>query len=82
MKKIGTVARQEGVSVRTIIRLEKAGAFHVKRDRNRTRVFEEEDIRRLHAFLYPEAVGADRDPSRWVKHLEANLRETAPKETP
>jgi DNA-binding transcriptional MerR regulator len=60
MKKIGVVARQEDVSVRTIIRLEKAGAIRVKRDRNGARVFDEEDIKRLRAVLYPEPMGAAR----------------------
>jgi DNA-binding transcriptional MerR regulator len=55
MKKIGAVARQEGVSVRTIIRLEKAGAITAKRDRNGARVFDEQDIARLRAILFPPA---------------------------
>ena len=54
MKKIGMVARQEDVSVRTIIRLEKAGAITVRRDRNGARVFDEQDIARLRAILYPD----------------------------
>jgi DNA-binding transcriptional MerR regulator len=54
MKKIGAVARQEGLSARTIIRLERAGAIAVRRDRNGTRVFDEQDIARLRAVLYPD----------------------------
>ena len=54
MKKIGTVARQEGVSVRTIIRLEKAGTITARRDRNGARVFDEQDVARLRAILYPD----------------------------
>ena len=60
MRKIGAVAQQEHVSARTIIRLEKSGAIRVKRDRNGARVFDEEDIKRLRAILYPEPAGAER----------------------
>jgi len=60
MKRIGAVARQEDVSARTIIRLERAGVITVKRDRNGARVFDEEDIKRLRAVLYPEPPRAER----------------------
>ena len=60
MKRIGAVAHQEHVSARTIIRLEKSGAIRVKRDRNGARVFDDEDIKRLRAVLYPEPTAAKR----------------------
>ena len=60
MKKIGAVAQQEHVSARTIIRLEKAGAIRIKRDRNGARVFDDADIKCLRAVLYPVPTAAKR----------------------
>jgi DNA-binding transcriptional MerR regulator len=53
MKRIGLVARELGVSVRTLVRLEKGGAFRARRDRNGTRVFDDQDFARLREILYP-----------------------------
>ncbi len=56
MKRIGLVAKELGVSVRTLVRLEKSGeAFTPRRDRRGARVFDDVEVERLRAILYPSA---------------------------
>lgn len=56
MKRIGLVARELGVSTRTLIRLEASPeGFKPRRDRRGVRVFDDAEVERLRQILFPPA---------------------------